>query len=281
MARRLRNAPGGVVYHVLNRAVGRGTLFADGGDYAAFEKVLGEACARFPGVALLAYCLMPNHWHLVLRPRADGELSAFVRWLTVTHAQRWHAHHGTSGTGPLYQGRFKSFPVQSDGHFLIVCRYVERNAVRAGLAASARAWRRCSAAWRGGGPATAAAPPWLVPPARWPVDVPGDWDAWVDRAETPAEVEALRRSVARGAPFGSARWVSRTAGPARPAVQPPPAPPAEEERYADTGPKGLLTPFAPLSCSRRSRWRQCAKASIAVAPLGMTAGPAGPLSNSA
>src|SRR4051794_23180755 len=108
MARRLRNAAGGVVYHVLNRAVGRGTLFEDQHDYAAFEKVLAEACERFPDVDVLAYCLMPNHWHLVVVPSADGELSEFMRWLTVTHTQRWHAHHGTSGTGPLYQGRFKS-----------------------------------------------------------------------------------------------------------------------------------------------------------------------------
>jgi hypothetical protein len=82
---------------------------------------------------LLAYCLMPNHFHLLVWPRADGDLSQFLRWLTVTHTQRWHAHHRTAGTGHLYQGRFKSFPVQSDEHFLTVCRYVERNALRANL----------------------------------------------------------------------------------------------------------------------------------------------------
>jgi putative transposase len=90
---------------------------------------------------MLAYGVMPNHWHLVLWPRADGDVSRCVGWLTLMHTQRWHAHHHTTGTGHLYQGRFKSFPVQTDAHFLTVCRYVERNPVRAGLVPRAERWR--------------------------------------------------------------------------------------------------------------------------------------------
>jgi putative transposase len=90
---------------------------------------------------LLSYCLMPNHWHLVLWPRADGELSDFGHWLTLTHTQRWHAHYHNVGTGHLYQGRFKSFPVARDEHFLQLCRYVERNPLRAGLVRRAEAWQ--------------------------------------------------------------------------------------------------------------------------------------------
>jgi REP element-mobilizing transposase RayT len=107
MARRLRVAAGGIVYHVLNRAVGRNRIFRKDGDYTAFEKVLRQAHER-TGTRLLAYCVMPNHWHLVLWPREDGELSQYIRWLSVTHTQRWHAHHHSAGTGPLYQGRFKT-----------------------------------------------------------------------------------------------------------------------------------------------------------------------------
>ncbi len=107
MPRRLRCNSGGYVYHALNRAVGRATLFHKDGDYAAFEKALREAKAWQP-MRLLAYCLMPNHWHLVLWPEGDGNLSEFLRWLTVTHTQRYHAHYHTAGTGPVYQGRFKS-----------------------------------------------------------------------------------------------------------------------------------------------------------------------------
>src|SRR5262249_2375803 len=111
MPRRPRFATGGYVYHVLNRAVGRATIFEKSADYAAFEKVLRQAKEWQP-LRLLAYCLMPNHWHLLLWPQHDGDLSEFLRWLTVTHTQRWHAQHHTAGTGPLYHGRLKSFPLE-------------------------------------------------------------------------------------------------------------------------------------------------------------------------
>jgi putative transposase len=132
MGRPLRVAPGGLVYHVLNRANGRMALFDDDGDYAAFERVLAQACERV-SMRLLAYCVMPNHWHLVVWPQRDGDLSRFMNWLTLTHTQRWHTHRQTVGTGHLYQGRFKSFVVQTDEHLLTGCRYVEGNALRAGL----------------------------------------------------------------------------------------------------------------------------------------------------
>src|SRR5262249_49194666 len=140
MPRRLRAAAGGFVYHVLNRAVGRARLFDKSADYAAFEKVLRQAQDWKP-MRLLAYCAMPNHWHMVVWPRQAGDLSELLRWHMVTHTQRWHAHHHTSGTGPLYQGRFKSFPIEADEHLLTVCRYVERNPLRAGLVTQAETWR--------------------------------------------------------------------------------------------------------------------------------------------
>jgi len=136
MPRQARQAPGGLVYHVLNRAVARLPLFQKDGDYEAFERVLVEALEEHP-TRLLSYSLMPNHWHLVLWPRKDHELSSFVRWLTHTHTMRWHAHYHTSGSGHLYQGRFKSFPVETDEHFFTVVRYVERNGLRAKLASKA------------------------------------------------------------------------------------------------------------------------------------------------
>ena len=96
-------------------------VFASDADYAAFERVLRHAVARFD-TRLLAYCLMLNHFHLRLWPREDGDLSTFMCWLTMTHTRRCHAHHRTAGTGHLYQGRYKSFPVQSDEHLPTVCR---------------------------------------------------------------------------------------------------------------------------------------------------------------
>jgi len=203
MPRRPRVATGGLAYHVLNRRVGRLPLFEKSTDYAAFEQILQEAYAQ-TRVRLTAYCLMPNHWHLLVWPRADGELSEVLRWITVTHTQRWHAHRRTAGTGPVYQGRFKSFPVQTDEHFIMVARYVERNALRAKLVSRAEEWR-WSSLWRReqGDPKLTA---WL---SDWPVERPQNWVARVNQLETAVELEALRTSVQRGRPFGSEPWVGR------------------------------------------------------------------------
>jgi putative transposase len=206
MPRRPRLGTGGLVYHVLNRGVARIRLFDEEGDYAAFERGLEETLQRLP-MRLLAYCLMPNHWHLVLWPRHDGDLSQFMRLLTVTHTQRWHAQHHSGGTGPIYQGRFKSFPAQSDAHLLVVLRYVERHPRRANLPEVARAadwrWSSLGRAQREGGACR------IV--SAWPIARPRNWPDRVDRPETEAELEALRASVRRGRPFGESVWVRRTA----------------------------------------------------------------------
>ena len=206
MPRRLRVNSGGYVYHALNRAVARDVIFHKDADYQAFEKVLAEVHGRLP-VRVLGYCLMPNHWHLVLWPKADGELSEFVRLLTVTHTQRWHAHYHSAGSGPLYQGRFKSFPVQRDDHLLTVLRYVERNPLRAHLVEKAETWKWSSLAKHAG----SALPAWLTPADKWPVDRRKDWVSWVNHAQTPAEVEAVRTCVQRGRPYGGDAWIARTA----------------------------------------------------------------------
>ncbi len=206
MARRLRIDLGGYAYHVLNRRVGRQKLFAKPGDYEAFLQVLDEAHERHP-LRVAAFCLMPNHWHLVLWPRQDGELAPWMQWLTTTHMRRWHAHHGTRGTGPLYQGRYKSFPIQTDRHFLTVCRYVERNPLRARLVQRAENWAWSSIGRRDRREAS----DWLLALQDWPVRPPASWKAFVNRAETAAELAALRTSVNRGAPFGETGWQQRTA----------------------------------------------------------------------
>jgi putative transposase len=187
---------------------GGATIFRKPEDYAAFERVLEEAYARIP-MRILSYVLMPTHFHLVLWPRrGQGEaLSTFMRWLQVTHTQRHHAHYHTSGTGHLYQGRFKSFPVQSDQHLRVLCRYVERNPVRAGLSGRAEEWTWSSLHRRvQGGEGT------LL--AAWPEGTEvliGKWVQLVNAAQGKAEVEAVRLSMRRGNPLGEAEWVTATA----------------------------------------------------------------------
>ncbi len=125
MRRAKRAAVGGLIYQVLNRANARLPIFEKEKDYEAFERILEEAIER-TDTRLLSYCLMPNHWHLGVQPIENGELSKFTGWLTLTHTQRWHAHRHSTGKGHVYQGRFKSFLIQDDLHFITVSRYVER-----------------------------------------------------------------------------------------------------------------------------------------------------------
>jgi putative transposase len=206
MGRPNRVALGGYVYHVLNRANGRWPIFQKDGDYLAFVKILGEALDHVPSMRLLAYGLMPNHWHLVVWPQQDGDLSDFGHWLTLTHTQRWHAHHQDVGTGHLYQGRFKSFPIEEDDHFLQVCRYVERNALRAGLAKRAERWP-----WGSLWQRIQKEKPekWIL--SDWPVAEPAGWVNTVNRPQSQVELEALRRSVRRGQPYGGEEWSQRVA----------------------------------------------------------------------
>jgi putative transposase len=126
-------------FHVTNRSVRREALFLKPLDYRAFLSALAEGLERHP-VKLLAYCLMPNHWHLVLEPRGTGMLSSFMQWVTSTHAARWNRHRKTTGQGPVYQGRFFSRPVDFSADLVRVCRYVERNALKARLVARAQDW---------------------------------------------------------------------------------------------------------------------------------------------
>jgi putative transposase len=196
MPRRARSIIGGYVYHVLNRANARHSLFDTPLDYAAFEKVIAEAHEREP-LRILAYCIMPNHWHLVVWPEQQRyeQVSSFMAWLTGTHTQRWHANHQTAGTGHLYQGRFKAFPVETDEHLYCVLRYVERNALRARLVDRAEDWRWSSLWRRSRGEPT----PWL---ANWPVPLPESWLTYVNQPETEAELAAIRACVNREVPYG-------------------------------------------------------------------------------
>ncbi|MGD9720970.1 MAG: transposase [Pirellulales bacterium] len=207
MPRRARAIVGGHVYHVLNRANGRLRLLKKDADFAAFETIVAEAHERVP-LRILGYVLMGNHWHFVVWPRRgqDEQVSNFFRWLTVTHAQRWHAHHATSGMGHVYQGRFKAFPIASDEHLLSVLRYVERNPLRADLVGRAEDWRWGSLHRRTRGTADERA--LLTDP---PVALGSHWTRHVNQPETELELATIRASVARGRPYGNPTWQEKVA----------------------------------------------------------------------
>ena len=205
MPRPPRADEAGGLYHALNRGNSRAQIFHKEADYEAFERILAEGVERYD-VQCFCYQLLPNHWHLVLRPNRAGEMSRFLRWVTVTHTMRYHAHYHTSGEGHVYQGRFKRFPVQEDGHFLTVCRYVERNALRAELVARAENWRWGSL-WRWLQPAEPA-PAWL---SAWPIPRLPNWVEKVNEPLTERKLAAVRRSAQRGRPLGERSWVESTA----------------------------------------------------------------------
>jgi putative transposase len=137
MARTARAAVGGVCYHVINRGNARGEICHKKEDFAAFLDLMEEAGQRLP-MRLLAWCLIPNHFHLVLWPHGDGDLSRWMQWLMTAHVRRYHRHYHSSGH--VWQGRFKAFPSEEDEHLWTVLRYVERNALRANLVVRAEEW---------------------------------------------------------------------------------------------------------------------------------------------
>ena len=195
-------APGGLCYDVRNRGNARREIFLKDGDYQAFLKALAHACVQVP-MRVLGYCLLPNHFHSVVWPKEDGDLSRWLQWLLNAHVRRYQQHYHSSGH--IGQGRSKSFPIESDDQLLTVLRYVERNPVRARLTRLAERWAWSSARWWRAGEQ----PPLYLD--KGPVARRSDWLEWVNAPESEAELEVLRASVVRGPPHGAGAWVKRMA----------------------------------------------------------------------
>ena len=203
MPRIERIATGGHVYHVINRANAHVQIFNTDDDYQLFETIIEEGKER-TGIRILAYCIMPNHWHFVLYPKNDGDLIQFMSWITNTHTRRWHVAQKTIGGGHLYQGRYKSFLCQEDTYFLALVRYVERNAQRANLVTRAEQWR-WSSVWR----REKGTPQQKKLLSAWPVPQPEDYPSWLNKPQAIAEEEAIRKSITKNSPLGSDSWVRR------------------------------------------------------------------------
>jgi putative transposase len=206
MPRHARIAPGGWIFHVLNRGNDRRKIFDSPQCYDEFLEILELNRLRCD-MRVLAYCLMPNHWHMLLWPRQDHDLSRFLHRTTSTHSRRWHSRHHVTGLGHLYQGRFKSFPVGEDAYLWTVCRYIERNALRANLVTRAAEWKWSSLPYRTQLPAHAAP----VTLATFPQGLPINWEALVDQPQTDEELVALRKAIALARPYGSPSWQTRAA----------------------------------------------------------------------
>jgi putative transposase len=189
------------VYHVINRANGRMTIFREEDDYLLFEKLIMEA-KELTGVRVIAYVIMPNHWHLILSPIRDGDMGIFMHRLTNSHTRNYHVLTKTIGTGHLYQGRYKSFLVDSDSYLLSLLKYVERNPVRAKLTEKCEDWKWGSS-WRRVNGTTKEKK--LLDSS--PTPIPHGYIKWVNESDKEEELTAIRNSVNKGVPFGKSSWV--------------------------------------------------------------------------
>lgn len=190
----------GLFYHVINRANGRARIFKTPADYRLFESLLVEA-KEMTGMDIFAYVLMPNHWHLQMSPKTDGDMGLFMHWLTTTHTRRVRTKTDTVGRGHLYQDRYKSFLVDSDSYFLTALKYIERNPVRARLVRHPEDWRWGSSWRRVNG--TAKELELLTEP---PVPLPRNYRKWVDNVDDEDDLGTIRNAVNRGVPFGGDAW---------------------------------------------------------------------------
>ena len=180
-------------------------LFRKPADYAAFERAMEKTLETCP-LRICSYVLMPNHWHLVVWPERDGELAAFMQKLTITHVRNWQVHRRKVGEGHVYQGRYKSFPIETDDYFYHVARYVEANPWRAKLATSASGWQWGSLWRREHGDSESRR--WL---SKWPLPQPRDWARIVAGAQPKSQRDQIRRSVRRGQPYGGEAWTQAAA----------------------------------------------------------------------
>jgi len=185
---------GGEIYHVINRANGRHTIFRDKEAYQLLETLLADA-KEMTDMRILAYTIMPNHWHLLLAPKNDGDLALFMHWLTTTHTRRYHVATKTVGGGSLYQGRYRSFLVDSDRYLLTLIKYIERNPVRAKLVRACENWQWGSAWRRMSGDKKQKK---LIDPS--PEPLPHGYRHWINTADKEDDLIDIRNAVNRGAP---------------------------------------------------------------------------------
>ena len=202
MPRQARISVADVVYHVINRSNGRVPIFYTDKDYKHFESLLQEA-KDLTDMRILSYCIMPNHWHLVLYPRTDTNLTEFMGWLTSTHVRQYRTRTNTIGYGHLYQDRYKSFPAEANEYCQTLIRYVEQNPLRAKLVTKAEEWQWSSLWRREKGNEKAKK---LL--SSLPIDLPSNYLDSVNKVFKNDELETLRNAVNKARPFGRDGWVS-------------------------------------------------------------------------
>jgi putative transposase len=203
MPRHARVSPDGFVQHVLNRGDHRETLFHKPGDFDAFLSVVAETACRVP-MRILAYCIMRNHFHLVVWPYRGADLPDFMQRLMNLHISRYRRHYPPESPGHIYQSRYGNSIVETGSSVLTVAKYVEANALNARIVTRAEEYR-----WSSAHPHPADDDRPIL--AEWPIPRPPDWLTLLNLRTPAKEMQRIQRSAARGAPYGSAEWVASVA----------------------------------------------------------------------
>ena len=210
MARLPRPIADGLIYHALNRGNNRATVFLDARDFLTFLVALRQTKERYP-LRLFGYCLMGKHFHLLLQPKEGQSISRILQSLSVAHT--WHYHRRYHGSGHVWQGRFKSPVIQDDEHLLRVLRYVEGNPLRAKMVADLAAYPWSSYIVHGLGKSHG-----LVDELPgWPGlgktedERQAYWRTWLHMPLSGRELQAVRRSITSGRPYGEEGWVETMA----------------------------------------------------------------------
>jgi putative transposase len=188
MPRSSRNLPAGSIVHVVNRGNDKRLLFERAEEFEEFLRLIAWAKTKCP-VRIVAYCVMSNHWHFVFWVEVEWDVSAFLHRLTTTHAKRWRQRTNTVGQGHVYQDRFKASEIFSERYYFNCLRYVEQNALTAGLVRSAKEWRWSSLAERLGNGLRILDPD--------PAGLPVGWGELVDQPLPECDAEEIHNSLKR------------------------------------------------------------------------------------
>jgi putative transposase len=210
MGRLPRTIDDGLVYHALNRGNNRADVFGGDDDRVAFLEALAKTKERYP-FRLFGYCLMTNHFHLLLRPEPGQSISRILQSLTIAHTWRYHKRHHTSGH--VWQGRFKSPVIQDDLHLLVVLRYIEANPLRARMVTDPAEYRWSSYPHHGLGrddPLLSPFPEWEEL-GRTEAERRRRWRSQVCAAQSEAELTSVRSSLRSGRPLGASEWTEQMA----------------------------------------------------------------------
>ena len=198
MPKRILRIPGRIPLHVCNRSAAQIKIFHSAADYVRFETCLKEMLEKFP-LRLFAFCIMPNHWHLLIEGDSGQEVTQGLHWLGTTHAIRLRKDTGSIGRGAVYQNRFRAYPIQRNGAFYRVAHYIERNPVDASLCPQPEKWL-----WSSASPEKAT----NLTLADWPISKPSNWAKTIQNPLDEVVLGQIHSHEILQRPYGDPEWVS-------------------------------------------------------------------------